>query len=173
MVWPRSTTTSRSASPPAQLADVTGDVTLELPCGRFYLTRVQATGGGTVTIRAPGRTALFVAGDVTLDGDLVVEVTPGAELDLFVGGFLNIPGATLGDPARPRDLRLYLASAGALALAGTSTVAANLYAPAADLATSAPIAIFGAVLVNRWAGSAPATLHYDRAITLAADACPR
>jgi hypothetical protein len=157
-----------------ELDGVSGDATLELPCGRFYLSRILASGGGTVTIRATGRTALFIAGDVTLDGNLTVEIAPGAELDLFITGFLNLPGtARLGDPARPRALRVYVASAGSIALSGGSTLAGNLYAPDADLATSAPVDVYGAVLLNRWNLSAPVNIHYDRAIEVAGDACER
>ncbi|MCL4226967.1 MAG: hypothetical protein KJZ91_21115 [Myxococcales bacterium] len=156
----------------AELDGRTGDVTLVLPCGRYYLDRVQVTGGGSLIVRATGRTALFVAGDVTVDGALTIEVAPGAELDLFVAGHLNLPGAvTVGDPARPRDLRLYLASAGSVALSGGAAIAANLYAPATDLATSAPLELFGAVLVHRWSLSAPVALHHDRAIAVAGQAC--
>ncbi|MBK9032996.1 MAG: hypothetical protein IPL61_17280 [Myxococcales bacterium] len=158
---------------PDQLADARGDATLALPCGRFYLERVQVTGGG-LTIAASGRVALFIAGNVTIDGALTVTLGPDAELDLFVGGALNLPGTvTLGDPLRPRALRVYVGSAGTIALAGGSTLAGNLYAPAADLATSAAVEVFGAVLVNHWNLSAPATVHYDRAIAVAGAACER
>src|SRR5690606_2982629 len=68
---------------PDDMIDVAGDVTLELPCGRYYLSRISSQGGGTVTLRATGRTALFIDGDVTLSGNLTVEVAPGAEMDLF------------------------------------------------------------------------------------------
>jgi ethanolamine utilization microcompartment shell protein EutS len=156
---------------PDALAAASGDQTLTLPCGRYYLAGVQIDGGG-LRVRAEGRVALFIAGNVTIDGDLTVEVAPDAELDLFVGGALNLPGlVTLGDPARPRALRVYVASAGTLALSGGSTIAGNLYAPAADLASSAAVEIFGAVLVNHWNLSAPAAVHYDRAIATAGDSC--
>src|SRR5262245_10398017 len=56
---------------------------LSLPCGRFYLTRIN---GGTLTLIAGGRTALFVSGDVTLMQDLTVQLADGAELDLFIAG---------------------------------------------------------------------------------------
>ncbi|HUQ05210.1 MAG TPA: collagen-binding domain-containing protein [Kofleriaceae bacterium] len=159
---------------PDELIDVDGDVTLELPCGRFFLNRVTSSGGGTVTIRATGRTALFIEGDVTLSGNLTVEVAPGAEMDLFIDGFLNLPGlAKLGDPTRPRDLRVYIGSAGSIAISGGLELAGNLYAPAADLQTSAPVDIYGAVLLNHWNLSAPANVHYDRAIEFAGDGCIR
>lgn len=157
---------------PDAYADVAGDVMLELPCGRYYLDRIQTTAGGSVTIRATGRTVLLIGGDVTLDGDLTVEVAPGAELDLFISGFLNLPGAVrLGDPARPRDLRLYLAAAGSINVSGGSILGGNLYAPAADIQASAPLEVFGALLVNRLNASAGVTVHYDRAIEVAGDRC--
>jgi hypothetical protein len=157
---------------PDELGDVQGDTTLELPCGRFYLNRVSASGGGTLTIRATGRTALFIAGDVTLDGNLTVEVAPGAEMDLFIEGFLSVPGMVrLGDQARPRALRVYMASVGSIAISGGLALAGNLYAPNADLQTSAPVDVFGAVLLDHWQLSAPANIHYDKAIEFAGDAC--
>ncbi len=153
-------------------ADHRGDALLELPCGRFYLDQLQVTGGGSLTVRATGRTALFIGGNVTIDGDLTVEVAPGAELDLFITGFLNLPGAVrLGDPLRPRDLRLYVASAGSINLSGGSLLAGNLYAPAADLSASGPLEVFGAILVNRLVAAAGVDVHYDRAIEVAGDRC--
>lgn len=157
---------------PDALRDVPGDATLELPCGRFYLDEVHGTAPGTVTIRATGRTALFIAGNITLQQDLVVEVASGAELDLFIGGSVQVSGALrLGDPTRPRALRLYIASGGSLALSGGAQLAANIFAPAADLAVSAPIDLHGALVVNRLVANAPVALHHDRAVAAAGEAC--
>jgi hypothetical protein len=159
---------------PDELVDVQGSATLELPCGRFYLNRITASGGGTVTLRATGRTAVFIAGDVTLDGNFTVEVAPGAEMDLFIQGFLSVPGMVrLGDQARPRVLRVYMASVGSIAISGGLALAGNLYAPDADLQTSAPVDVFGAVLLDTWQLSAPANIHYDKAIEFAGDGCIR
>jgi hypothetical protein len=157
---------------PAALADLSGDATLELPCGRFYLSRIQATNGGGVTLRATGRNALFVGGNVTLDGPFTVELAPGAELDLFVAGVLNVPGGVrLGDPQRPQALRIYLGAPGSLNLSASSTVAANVYAPTADVSASAPLELFGALLVDHLNLSGKMTVHYDRAIASAGLAC--
>lgn len=159
---------------PGALRDVSGDATLELPCGRFYLDEILGTGPGAVTIRATGRTAVFVAGNVTLRQDLVVEVAPGAELDLFVAGTIQVAGALrLGDPARPRALRLYVASGGSLSLSGGAQIAANVFAPAADLAVSAPIELYGALVVHRLVANAPVALHHDRAVAAAGETCLR
>lgn len=159
---------------PDALADVHGDATLDLPCGRFYLTRIQASGGGRITLRATGRTALFVVEDVTVDGVLDVEVAEGAELDLFLAGNVNLSGnALLGDPARPRALRIYAGAGGSINLSAGSRLAGNLYAPAADLASSAPLEVFGSLLVNHLALGAGITVHRDRAIASAGADCQR
>lgn len=156
---------------PDALADVAGDATVELPCGRFYLDRIQGTGAGTVTVRAVGRAVLFVAGNITLAQDLAVELAPGAELDLFVGGNVQTGALRLGDPARPAALRVYVAAAGSIAPGDAATIAANLYAPDADLALAAPLEVFGALVVHQLAGGGALTVHFDRAIAAAGDAC--
>lgn len=153
------------------LAAITSDTTLELPCGRFYLDRIQGSAG--VTIRATGRTALFIGADVTVSGSFVVELAPGAELDLFVAGWLNLPAAfRLGDPTRPGALRLWLAAGGALNVPVGSQLAAAVYAPDADLAAMGPLDVFGSLVVKHLLANAGAlAVHYDRATVAAGALC--
>jgi len=157
---------------PDRLRNVTGDAELELPCGWFYLDEVSGQGEGTIAIRAGGRTALFVAGNITIEQSLTVELDPGAELDLFVAGFIQSGGTFLmGDAARPRSLRVYVASRGSIDLSSGSVLAGNLYAPVSDVASSAPLEIYGALVVNHVNGAATVNVHYDGAIAQAADEC--
>jgi len=157
---------------PQALNQVVGDKTLDLPCGRFYLERIQGDTSGTVTVHAQGRTALFIGRDVILRQDLVLTVDPDAELDVFIGGTVQVSGALrIGDPTMPRSLRVYVGAGGSLALAGPTVVAGNLYAPRADLASSAALEVYGALVVNRITGAAPVTLHYDRAVAYASKGC--
>jgi hypothetical protein len=155
---------------PDALSAVDGARTLALPCGRFYLERIQ--GSGTVTLRAQGRAALFVGAGISLAGALAVELDPGAELDLFVAGSVNLPATLrLGDTARPSALRVWLAAPGAIGVPAGALWSANLYAPAADLAVGGPLDLYGAVMVGHVVVSAPLSIHYDRAIASAADRC--
>lgn len=154
---------------PDVLSAVEGVRTVALPCGRFYLERIQ--GAGTVTLRAQGRAALFVAAGISLAGALAVELDPGAELDLFVAGSVNLPATLrLGDPARPSALRVWLAAPGAIGVPADALWSANLYAPAADLVVGGPLDLFGAVMVGHVVG-APLSIHYDGAIASAAARC--
>jgi hypothetical protein len=79
----------------------------------------------------------------------------------------------LGDPARPSALRIYAAAGGAIALSAGSRLAGNLYAPAADLVSSAPLEVFGALLVDHLVVDAGLGVHRDRAISALGATCER
>jgi len=151
------------------LLEDTGDDprSFELPCGRFFVERLQ--GGGDVRLEVNGRTALFIAGNVNLDADFDIDVGPAGELDLFIAGNINIGGAIdVGDPARPSALRIYTGGAGAVNASALVTLAANLYAPVADFVLSSGGEVFGAAFVNTLLASQPVEFHYDRSVADAA-----
>jgi hypothetical protein len=156
-----------------RLVGVEGDDGLDLPCGRFYLDEISGTTAGkTVVIKASGRTSLFVGGNITLQQNLTIELDPTAELDMFVAGFIQVAGvAILGDPTRPRALRLYVASNGSITLSPGSALSGNLYAPLTDLNSTVPLEVFGAVVVKHINGKDSITVHHDLAITAAGDDC--
>jgi len=157
---------------PDALHDVDGDATLELDCGRYYLDDIGGNTDGTVVIRSNGRTALFVAGNITLRQNLVVELAADAELDLFIGGYIQVSGVTtLGDRERPSALRIYVAVGGTISLSAGSSLSGNLHAPLADLASPVPLEVFGSLVVNRVNGAAAVTVHHDRAIGFAGQTC--
>jgi hypothetical protein len=154
------------------LATVQTSTTLALPCGRFYLNRISVGNGGALTLRADGRVALFVGSDLTASGPLVVSLSPGAELDLFVAGALNLSGAaTLGDPAAPRSLRVYLTTGGAVNLPPGSKLYGNLYAPNADFPINAALELYGAVVASHLLDNVGLAVHYDRAVAAAGGTC--
>lgn len=154
---------------PDDLADFGPTRTLELACGRYYLRRVQ---GGALTLRATGRVALYIAEGVTLAGPLRVEVGAGAELDLLVGGALNLAGTLTVDSAgAPSRTRLYAGAAGALAISGGARVEMLLYAPLQDLAVSGAAELSGALLVRRVQHTGPLALRRDEAAARLGDRC--
>lgn len=155
---------------PDALADVSGARTLELPCGRYYLSRIQGP-AATIAIHITGKAVLAVEGGITVSAELTIDVDPGAELDLFVTGPVNLPAATrIGDPSRPWAVRWYIGTGGAVALGPTATLAAGVYAPAADL-TADGGDVFGALVVNRLVAAGAVDVHHDRALPGAATAC--
>ena len=156
---------------PGALSGYSGDTTLELPCGRYYLGPVH--GSGTLTLRATGRVAILVDGDVTMLSPLVIELAgDDAELDLLIAGLLSSTNTiTAGDPAHPARTRIYIGGDGRIDLAGGSILAANLYAPRAALALSGGATLHGSLFVRRLDQSAPVQIHYDVDVLNSAEGC--
>ncbi|RKH08891.1 hypothetical protein D7V97_18145 [Corallococcus sp. CA053C] len=156
---------------PATLEDVTGERVLELPCGRFLLTRVA--GPGRVTLRIRGRTALFIPGGVNLLESLTVDVPPPGELDLFLsGGFVVSGQLTLGSATHPSRVRVYVAGTEPLDVSASGLLAGNLYAPQARLNLSGNAEVFGALFVRGLEASGAVQVHHDADVLSAGAACP-
>jgi cytoskeletal protein CcmA (bactofilin family) len=156
---------------PAALSNFAADTTLTLPCGRFYLERVQSN-EGSLTLAVTGHAALFLRETVTLGRSLTVELAPGGELDLFLADHINVAGdVRIGLPDAPSRVRVYVGGAGAINMSATSVLAANLYAPLTDLSFSAGTEIFGAAFVGRLLTAGPVRIHHDTSV-LDPAACP-
>jgi hypothetical protein len=156
---------------PARLTDYAGDVSLDLPCGVYYVGPVR--GNGALVLRVTGRVALLVDGDMTLTSPLTIELaTQDAELDLMIGGLLSSNARIMaGDTNHPSRTRVYVGGAGTINLSGDSQLAANVYAPGAAVALSAPATIFGSLFVRRLDQAAPVTIHYDEDVLRADVGC--
>ncbi|WP_164016929.1 DUF7305 domain-containing protein [Pyxidicoccus trucidator] len=155
----------------AALEDLPGERTLELPCGRFLLSRITGVGPATLTIRA--RTALFIQDGADLDEGLTVDVQPPGELDLFIGGRVSVAGPlVLGSTSMPSRVRVYLTRSSVLSVSAGSTLAGNLYAPGAQLSLSGNADVFGSVFVRHLEAAAPLRLHYDADVLDAGAGCP-
>jgi len=156
---------------PARLTDYTGDVTLDLPCGIYYVGPVH--GQGSLALRVTGRVALLIDGDLTVTAPLTIELaTQDAELDLMIGGLVSSNARiTVGDTAHPSRTRIYVGGAGTIPLSGDSQIAANIYAPSSAIALSAPSTIFGSLFVRRIDQAAPLTIHYDEDVLRADVGC--
>ncbi len=153
------------------LANVAAPTELRLPCGRYFLDRVG--GQAPITIVPEGRAAIFVAGDLAPSNTFAVQLEPGAELDLFVGG--NVVASTrleLGDADHAARVRLYIGGSGTIQLDDGAALGGNVYAPRADLSSAGAVEVFGALFVRRVATSDRLDIHYDRAVLAAGDDCP-
>ena len=133
---------------------------LVLPCGRYYF---DAIGGGHVALQLAGRTAIFVAGNVSVTGLLQVTLAPSAELDLFIAGDLTLADAALGSTLAAARVRVYVGGAN-VQIAGRAKLGTNLYAPRADVAIASDYEMSGALFVKSLALSGNFTIHYDEAI---------
>ena len=155
-----------------QLTGYHGDVTLDLPCGAYYVGPVN--GDGALTLRITGHAALMIDGDLALTTPFKVELaTDDAELDLMVAGLLssNQP-MVIGDAAHPARTRVYIGGEGTINLSGDSQLATNFYAPRAAVALAGNTTVFGSLFVRRLDQAAPITIHYDIDVRRADVGCP-
>ena len=157
---------------PDRLTDYRGDVTLDLPCGVYYVGPVR--GDGALTLRVTGRAALLIDGDLALGAPFTVELaTEDAELDLLISGLVSSAQAiVIGRADHPARTRVYIGGSGTIELSGDSRLAANLYAPRAAVALSATATVFGSLFVRRLDQAAPVPIHYDVDVRRADVACP-
>ncbi|QRK10497.1 hypothetical protein JQX13_10610 [Archangium violaceum] len=145
---------------PAALDGFSEDRTLELPCGRFYLSRIAGTGSAKLVVR--GRSALFVGGDVDVGRRFEVALLEGAELDLFIAGRLfAAERLSLGSARFPSRLRVYVGGPGSFEVPASSLLAGNFHAPEASMDMSEKLELFGALLIGRLASSGEVSIHYD------------
>ncbi len=152
------------------LSFVGSESTLDLPCGRYRLTGIS--GEAPLTIRAEGRVALLVDGDLTSTSTLRFDIAEGARLDVFVAGGVAIDGAVvLGDPDRPEAFRLYASGASSVFFGGGLTLGGVLHAPDAAVVTRGTVEVFGALLVGRLTGEGEILVHQDLALGVIPSDC--
>jgi hypothetical protein len=158
---------------PRALENVNSDVTLNVPCGRVFFTRI----GGSASIHLvlpPGRTAIFVGGDLSPNGPFTVDVGPTSELDLFVEGNVTAGGSfTLGDAAAPSRARIYVGGTGTVNLQNATTLAGNVYAPRSEVVLgTGSTTVFGSLFANRVNAHGSLAIHFDVGVLQAGASCP-
>jgi hypothetical protein len=148
--------------------DVIGVAAAELPCGRYYVD--ELSGKGLLHLRIDGRVVLHVGGDVDVTGVLDLEMSPGAELDLVIGGDLVSTGASaLGRASDPGATRIYVAGRAEIRLRGATAFIGNLYAPRAAIRGTGATLVLGSLFGQRI--DVPGFLQVGYAAAVRGDTC--
>lgn len=152
---------SRISLATAEFAANNADVERTLPCGRYYFDSFGGT--GAITLHITGKTLIAIGGQLSNSGGIALDVTPGAELDLFIAGNLELSGVvSLGNAERPSATRVYVG--GQAALSTNLKLYANWYIPNSLLAMSAPSEFWGALYSRSLQSSGGLTVHYDDSV---------
>src|SRR5262249_19548855 len=129
---------------PTVLEQPNNPTRLDLPCGSYYLTKINPS--NPVTIWAHGHTALYIGQNVGSSADLSFGGDPTGSLDVFIGGNLSTSAKlTVGTPNYPALTRTYIAGTGGLGLSASTSVGGNLYAAFGPVSWSADTDAFGSV----------------------------
>ena len=157
---------------PRMLEAVAGlGVDITLPCGRYHLTSIG--GLGSITVHVPGRTALFIDGDVNALGVFDIDLGPDGELDMFIrGNLLSIGAGSYGDRARPAATRIYVGGSGDVTIVGAAGFVGNVYAPHARIIAAGATDVFGSLFGREIDMPGYLRVSYDRAILDVDRDCP-
>jgi hypothetical protein len=155
---------------PTELESVLLPKIIELSCGSYYLTSIDAT--AAVTLVVHGRALLAVAGDVTIRNGFAVQLDPSAELDLLIGGRLATQnGGTFGATIAPARFRVWIAGTTSVVFDGAPWIGAVVHAPSAAVTAADGLPLSGSLLAGSISIGADSMLHYDRAILEAGTIC--
>lgn len=147
-------------------------VRLDLPCGYYYLSKID-NGQDPVTIVAHGHTALFVDGDAT-GGPLSFSLDATATFDVYLAGVVKPwPGSDFnyGSPNFPALMRIYSGGTAPTELSA-GTFAGEFYAATSPIVAQSLLTAYGAMYAGDFRSSAEAQIHYDRAVLGAGSVCP-
>jgi len=152
--------------------NVTGIETVQLPCGRFFLSRINVVGSLTLTVN--GRSALFISGDLTASSLFSLVMGQDATLDVFIGGKLSLSSLqTFGALTRPANLRVYVAGDQPTTLSGLTTFVGSLYAPRSRVELGGIQTVCGSIFAGDFETSTSATtsILYDTSLLYQGDDC--
>jgi hypothetical protein len=155
---------------PAVLSNFGPTTRLDLPCGNYYLNSINTN--AALTIVAHGHTALYVAGNITTNGNFEITVDPVGTFDVFVKGTINTNQKfTVGSLNAPALMRLYLSTA-SLSLNQGFQLAGNLYSALANVTENQTANIYGSIFSGAFDSNQNTVIHYDTAITTQGNDCP-
>ena len=155
---------------PTELASLTAPKILDLDCGSYYFTAIDASAAVTVVVH--GHALLAVAGDVTVRAGFAVQLDPSAELDLLIGGGLTTRnGLEFGTTIAPARFRVWIAGTSSVVFDGAPWIGAVIHAPAAAVTATGGLPLSGSLLAHSISIGADSMVHYDRAILAAGSIC--
>jgi len=156
---------------PAVFDAPAGPLRLDLPCGNYYLTKIDVS--TPLTIAAHGRTALYIEGDVNPSAPLAFVLDPTAELDIFIAGTIKSSQTfVVGSPNYPALSRTYVGGTATLKMSQDIRIGGEFYAANSELVDwSAKNEIYGSVFAGNFKSSNDTKIHYDRGVLVAGTAC--
>lgn len=153
----------------ARLARWSGEQSITLPCGRYYLSEID--GDGSMTVNATGNVVLFVDGGVSAKQGLRFRAAAGARVSLVVNGSVHvIGGLQLGELSDARHL--LLASSQIHLEQGKNTIGGVLYSQIEDvLLVNGTLDVKGALFAHRAQLEGATSVVHAPAEALAAESC--
>lgn len=162
---------ARAELDPYALDGFSAPLNLSLDCGSYHFSRIAGRGALELVIAGPA--AIYVDGDLSIEGSLQATLAPGADLDVFVRGAFVVSGdVVLGDPNASERVRIWVGSTGTVDLGARLVIAGDVDAPRAEVVTRGDVEVHGRLRARRLATEAPLSLRVPAADPLCAGGEP-
>ncbi len=153
-----------AALPPDALEDVRNPTVITLGCGTYVLTSMGVN--NTLSLHIAGATVLVVQGDVHIAAPTAIDFSPGATLDLAIGGALRVDN-TLTIGSASQTSAAWVGVGGAISIASPTVITGWLVAPRSDVAVNNTLDVSGSALLGALTVASPVNLHDGPPLALA------
>lgn len=116
-----------------------------------------------------GKATLWVTGNLTVSGNGIIQLLPGASLTLYVGGVVSLGGEGVANGSGlPSQFTIVgLASCTNVTYGGKAVFIGGINAPQADVTMAGTSTLFGAVIAKSFTSVGVSSVHYDEAMARA------
>ena len=147
---------------PNRLVAPGGVVTLDVPCGSFFLNAINSL--SLINLAVHGRAVIAVGGDVSLSGGMTVTMDPGAELDMLIFGGITSYGVGPVGAYQAASFRVWMAGSTPLTFYGHPNIGGIFEAPLANVTAPAGMEVEGSIVAESITLGDETNIHYDQAI---------
>lgn len=138
---------------------------LDVGCGNYVVTEIGAD--DTLDIHVVGPTVLVVTGDLRIAAPMLIDIEPGATLDLAIGGSLLVDNTLTIQSAD--EAAAWVGVAGEVRVAAPLHMSGVLVAPRSELNANNTVDVAGAILAKNLHVAAP--IHVDSGPWLTGTGC--
>lgn len=158
-----STTNDNASLPnplnPNRLMTPGGAVSLDIPCGSYFLNGINSL--SPINLAIHGRAVLAIGGDILLSFGMTIIMDPGAELDLLVFGGITSYGMVPVGAYQAASLRIWMAGSSPLTFYGHPTIGGLFEAPLAPVSAPGGMEVDGSIVAASITLGDEVKVHYD------------
>ena len=156
--------TGFSGLPPQQNVIVNGvSYSYVLGNGDYFLNSLNLSGGGVLV---QGKARVHVAGQTSLSSTAHILLAPGATVEYYAGGDINVSGrGWVNANGLAKDFNVYaLNTCNSINYSGDAQFVGTIYAPRSDIKMSGGSDAFGAMVGKSITFSGDMSFHYDESL---------
>ncbi len=158
-----------AALPRDSLENVSIPTDITLGCGTYALTSIGVK--STLSLHVTAAAVLVVRGNVHVASPVVIDLAPGATLDLAIGGDLQVDNTLTIGGSQPTET--WVGVAGAITIASPTVIHGWLVAPRSPVAANNTLDISGSAIFGGLEVASPVGVHDGSALSASGCTLPQ